>query len=148
VSGYDQPILPGQKNIDDGSTLLVGSLVLLVAWRAGAKCCGMLYELRHYIPVPGKEAAILNRFKKHTFGIFKKYGFKTLNFWIDAKGSGQIRYVLVWESLSSMEKSWERFRRDQEWIEAKEATEKDGPIVERIESILLTQPDDIAASIA
>ena len=53
----------------------------------------MIYELRHYIPVPGKEAAILNRFKNHTFGIFKKNGFKTLNFWIDAKGSGQLWYV-------------------------------------------------------
>jgi heme-degrading monooxygenase HmoA len=108
----------------------------------------MIYELRHYIPVPGKEAAILNRFKNHTFGIFKKNGFKTLNFWLDAKGSGQLWYVLVWESISSMESSWETFRQDQEWIEAKEATEKDGPIVEKIESILLTQPEDVAAAIA
>ena len=109
---------------------------------------GMIYELRHYIPVPGKEAAILNRFKNHTFGIFKKNGFKTLNFWIDTKGSGQLWYVLGWESISSMESSWDTFRKDQEWIEAKEATEKDGPIVEKIESILLTQPEDIAAAIA
>jgi NIPSNAP len=109
---------------------------------------GMIYELRHYIPVPGKEAAILNRFKNHTFGIFKKNGFKTLNFWLDAKGSGQLWYVLGWESISSMETGWDTFRKDQEWIEAKEATEKDGPIVEKIESILLTQPDDIAAAIA
>ena len=109
---------------------------------------GMIYELRHYIPVPGKEAVILNRFKNHTFGIFKKNGFKTLNFWLDAKGSGQLWYVLVWESISSMESSWETFRQDQEWIEAKEATEKDGPIVEKIESILLTQPEDVAAAIA
>jgi hypothetical protein len=47
-----------------------------------------------------------------------------------------------------MESSWETFRQDQEWIEAKEATEKDGPIVEKIESILLTQPEDVAAAIA
>jgi len=44
----------------------------------------MIYELRHYIPVPGKEAAILNRFKNHTFDIFRKRGFKIVNFWIDA----------------------------------------------------------------
>ncbi len=47
-----------------------------------------------------------------------------------------------------MESSWDIFRKDQEWIEAKEASEKDGPIVEKIESILLTQPVDIAAAIA
>lgn len=67
-----------------------------------------------------------------------------MNFWIDAKGSGEIWYVLVWESSSSMESSWNTFRRDQEWIEAKEASEKDGPIVEKIESTLLIRPEDVA----
>jgi hypothetical protein len=47
-----------------------------------------------------------------------------------------------------MESSWDSFRSDQEWMEAKEATEKDGPIVEKIESTLLTQPEDVAAAIA
>jgi heme-degrading monooxygenase HmoA len=104
----------------------------------------MIYELRHYFPVPGKETAILNRFKNHTFEIFRKKGFKVMNFWIDAKGSGEIWYVLVWESSSSMESSWNTFRRDQEWIEAKEASEKDGPIVEKIESTLLIRPEGVA----
>ena len=67
-----------------------------------------------------------------------------MNFWIDAKGSGEIWYVLVWESSSSMESSWNTFRSDQEWIEVKEATEKDGPIVERIESTLLIRPEGVA----
>ena len=47
-----------------------------------------------------------------------------------------------------MESRWDTFRKDQEWIEVKEATEKDGPIVEKIESILLTQSEEIAAAIA
>jgi heme-degrading monooxygenase HmoA len=100
----------------------------------------MIYELRHYFPVPGKEAAILNRFKNHTFEIFRKKGFKVINFWIDAKGSGEIWYVLVWESASSMESTWSNLRSDQEWIDVKEASEKDGPIVQKIESTLLKRP--------
>jgi heme-degrading monooxygenase HmoA len=101
---------------------------------------GTIYELRHYFPVPGKEAAILNRFKNHTFEIFRKKGFKVINFWIDAKGSGEIWYVLVWESASSMESTWSNLRGDQEWIDVKEASEKDGPIVQKIESTLLKRP--------
>lgn len=108
----------------------------------------MIYELRHYIPVPGKEAAILNRFKNHTFEIFRKNGFKVMNFWIDAKGSGEIWYVLEWGSVSSMESSWNSFRRDQEWIDAKTASEKNGPIVQKIESTQLIQPEDAATAIA
>ena len=108
----------------------------------------MIYELRHYFPVPGKEAAILNRFKNHTFEIFRKKGIKVMNFWIDAKGSGEIWYVLVWESASSMESTWSNFRSDQEWIDVKEASEKDGPIVQKIESTLLKRPEDVATGIA
>jgi heme-degrading monooxygenase HmoA len=107
----------------------------------------MIYELRHYFPVPGKESAILNRFKNHTFDIFRKKGFKVVNFWIDAKGSGQIWYVLEWESASSMESSWNSFGSDPEWIDAKEASEKDGPIVQKIESTQLIRPEDAATAI-
>ena len=67
-----------------------------------------------------------------------------MNFWIDAKGSGEIWYVLVWESSSSMETSWKPFRSDQGWIEVKAASEKHGPIVEKIESTLLIRPEDVA----
>jgi hypothetical protein len=107
----------------------------------------MIYELRHYIPVPGKEGAILNRFKNHAFKIFRKNGFKIVNFWIDAKGSGHIWYILEWESASSMESSWNAFRSDQEWIDAKTASEKDGPLVQKIESTQLIQPEDLAIGI-
>jgi heme-degrading monooxygenase HmoA len=108
----------------------------------------MIYELRHYFPVPGKEAAILNRFKNHTFEIFRKKGFKVMNFWIDAKGSGEIWYVLVWESASAMESTWSNLRGDQEWIDVKEASEKDGPIVQKFESALLKRPEDLVTGIA
>jgi hypothetical protein len=107
----------------------------------------MIYELRHYIPVPGKEVAMLNRFKNHTFEIFSKRDFKVMNFWIDANGSGQIWYVLEWPSASAMESSWDSFRSDQQWIDAKEASEKDGPIVQKIESMHLIRLEDVATAV-
>jgi hypothetical protein len=48
----------------------------------------MIYELRHYVVVPGKGEAVLNRFKNHTFKIFDRRGFKVHDFWAESNGSG------------------------------------------------------------
>ena len=62
----------------------------------------MIYELRHYVVVPGKGEAVLNRFKNHTFKIFERRGFKVHDFWLEANGSGHLWYVLEWQSAEQM----------------------------------------------
>jgi NIPSNAP len=99
----------------------------------------MLYELRHYIPVAGKEQAILDRFNNHTFAIFKRVGFNVSDFWLEANGSGHLWYVVDWESESQKDSAWATFRSDPEWIKARDASEIEGPIVEKIEVILLSR---------
>jgi heme-degrading monooxygenase HmoA len=66
----------------------------------------MIYELRHYFPVPGKEEAILNRFQSYTFKIFDRRGFKVHDFWVEANGSGHLWYVLEWQSAEQMKSEW------------------------------------------
>jgi heme-degrading monooxygenase HmoA len=66
----------------------------------------MIYELRHYVVVPGKGEAVLNRFKNHTFKIFERRGFKVHDFWLEANGSGHLWYVLEWQSAEQMESEW------------------------------------------
>ena len=97
----------------------------------------MLYELRHYIPVAGKEENILNRFKNHTFEIFKRCGIKVSDFWVESNGSGHLWYTVEWETESQMEATWNAFRSDSEWITVRDESEKEGPIVEKINVILL-----------
>ena len=97
----------------------------------------MIYELRHYFPVPGKEEAILNRFQSHTFKIFDRRGFKVHDFWVEANGSGDLWYVLEWQSDAQMESEWIKFRSDEEWQSVKAESEKDGPLVEKIKAIIL-----------
>src|SRR3981081_2686695 len=99
----------------------------------------MLYELRHYIPVAGKEQAIVDRFNHRTLGIFKRIGIKVSDFWLEANGSGHLWYVVDWESQSHMDSTWNTFRADPEWIEAKVQSEANGPIVEKIDVILLNR---------
>ena len=97
----------------------------------------MIYELRHYLILPGRGEAILKRFKNHTFKIFDRRGFKVHDFWIEANGSGHLWYVLAWESVEQMERAWPKFRSDAEWESVKAASEKDGPIVEKINVTIL-----------
>ena len=97
----------------------------------------MIYELRHYIPVPGKEEAILNRFQSHTFEIFDRCGFRVHDFWVEANGSGHLWYVLEWQSAEQMKSEWSKFRSDEEWQSVQAESEKGGPIVEKIDAIVL-----------
>ncbi len=97
----------------------------------------MIYELRHYVPVPGKAEAILDRFQNHTFKIFDRRGLKVHDFWVEANGSGHLWYVLEWQSAEQMESEWSKFAKDEEWQSVKAASEKEGPIVEKINVILL-----------
>jgi hypothetical protein len=104
----------------------------------------MIYELRHYVILPGRGEAILNRFKKHTFKIFDRLGFKVHDFWVEANGSGHLWYVLVWESVEQMEREWNKFRSDAEWESVKAESEKDGPIVEKINVTILQRVERTA----
>jgi hypothetical protein len=97
----------------------------------------MIYELRHYLILPGRGDAILNRFKNHTFKIFDRFGFKIHDFWVEANGSGHLWYVVEWQSTEEMESGWKNFRIDQEWLSVKAESEKDGPIVDKIDVTIL-----------
>jgi hypothetical protein len=97
----------------------------------------MIYELRHYIVIPGKGEALLSRFKNHTFKIFDRRGFKVHDFWVEANDSGNLWYVLEWQSSEQMKSEWAKFENDTGWQSVKAETEKDGPIVERIDVVVL-----------
>jgi NIPSNAP len=97
----------------------------------------MIYELRHYFVVPGKGEAVLDRFKNHTFKIFDRLGFKVHDFWVEANGSGNLWYVLEWPSAEQVESGWATFRSDEKWQSVKADSEKEGPIVQKIDVTLL-----------
>ncbi|MFE5318439.1 NIPSNAP family protein [Paenibacillus sp. NPDC056579] len=100
----------------------------------------MLYELRIYYIYPGKMQDINDRFAKHTLGIFAKHGMRVTDFWIDTDPEhNRLYYVMEFPDMESRNKSFEAFRNDPEWQKVKEETERDNPIVEKVESIYLKQ---------
>jgi NIPSNAP len=103
-----------------------------------------VYEMRVYYAPAGKMKALHARFRDHTCRLFQKHGMKLIGFWSPADGQEaekKMIYLLAYPSREAAEKSWQAFREDPEWVQAKSESEKDGPLVEKIESVFLEATD-------
>lgn len=98
----------------------------------------MIYEWRVYEVMPGKMNALHNRFQKITLKFFEKHGIKVVGFWETIVGTSNILYYMVaYDNMAHREKAWNAFSADPEWIKARQETEKEGPIVQRVVNMLL-----------
>ena len=103
----------------------------------------MIYEYRVYDAVPGRISDLHARFRDHTTKIFDRLGMKRIGFFTPEIGgcSDQIVYILAFDDLGHRERAWAAFRADPEWQRVKANTERDGPIVARLTSTILTPTD-------
>ena len=93
----------------------------------------MIYELRSYEVVPGRMPALNARFQNHTLGFFEKHGIKVIGFWEAIIGqSNVLHYIVAFEDLAHRERAWASFQADEDWIKARSESERDGPIVARL----------------
>lgn len=98
----------------------------------------MIYELRHYEVMPGKLPELNKRFENVTVPLFVKCGFKVVGFWTAEVGtSGVLTYMLGFDDMAHREKAWNDFRADPERAKAFADSEKDGPLVARINNTIL-----------
>lgn len=98
----------------------------------------LIYELRIYDAMPGKLPALNDRFANITLGYFEKHGIKSVGYWTEVIGtSGRLTYMLAFEDLAHREKAWEAFQADAERQAKFAETEKDGPLVARVENRIL-----------
>ncbi|MBX5496927.1 MAG: NIPSNAP family protein, partial [Bryobacteraceae bacterium] len=50
-------------------------------------------------------------------------------------------YVLAHKDMESAKRSWEAFRTDPDWVKVKEESEKNGKIVEKVDSVYMRPTD-------
>jgi hypothetical protein len=103
-----------------------------------------VFEMRTYHAHPGRMKAMHARFRDHTCKLFEKHGMTLVGFWSPSdpkEAEKTMVYILAYPSREAAAKSWEAFRKDPAWIAAKEASEKDGPIVAKVESVYLNPTD-------
>jgi hypothetical protein len=103
-----------------------------------------VFELRTYYAAPGKMKALHARFRDHTCKLFKKHGMTLIGFWTPAaakEADKKLIYMLAFPSRKEAEKSWKAFREDPEWKKVKDDSEKDGKLVDKLESVYMNPTD-------
>jgi hypothetical protein len=134
------------------SGLLVCAGLAAAAWagfaardaQGGKKVANRVFEMRTYYAQPGKMEALHARFRDHTNKLFEKHGMTLIGFWspLDSKEADEkMVYILAFPSKEAADKSWEAFKSDPDWIAAKTASEKDGKLVAKVESVFLKATD-------
>ena len=105
---------------------------------------GPVYELRVYHANEGKLDALVARFRDHTDAIFKRHGMKSLAYWLPTdeplKGRTLI-YILKHPSREAATANWKSFHDDPEWVKVSTESEKNGKLVEKVDSTYMTLTD-------
>ena len=89
--------------------------------------------------VPGRMGALHARFQNIAIKLFEKHGIKVVGFWEAVIGTtNTLYYMLAWENMAQRERVWNSFISDPDWTKAKQESERDGPIVQRVVNTLLS----------
>ena len=100
------------------------------------------YEMRTYYAAPGKLDELLARFRNHTVKLFEKHGLTNLGYWVPAENAdNKLVYIIAAPSREARDKSFKEFGADPEWQAARKASEANGKLLTRIESIFLSATD-------
>jgi hypothetical protein len=103
------------------------------------------FEIRTYVAAPGKLEELHARFRNHTMKLFKKHGMEVVGFWGPSdkeKGSeNTLVYVMAFPNREARDKAWQAFRADPEWQKARDESEKNGRLTEKVESVILMATD-------
>lgn len=103
-----------------------------------------IYELRTYVSPEGKLDNLLARFRNHTIKLFERHGMQNIGYWVAADAPASkttLIYVISHKDRDAAKASWDAFRKDPEWVKAKEASEANGAIVDKVTSVFMTPTD-------
>ncbi|PKO70431.1 MAG: NIPSNAP family protein [Betaproteobacteria bacterium HGW-Betaproteobacteria-16] len=99
----------------------------------------MIHELRIYHCLPGRLSDVHTRFQSITLPLWEKHRIRPVGFWTVTVGpsNNDLYYLLEWKDLAERDRQWNAFSTDPDWVSARARTEENGPLVERIENMML-----------
>ena len=101
-----------------------------------------IYELRTYYAAPGKLDELNARFRNHTMKLFEKHGIGNVGYWMPTDNTNrQLIYLLGHKDRAAARESWKAFGSDPEWQKVVKASEANGKLVSRLESVFLKPTD-------
>ena len=108
----------------------------------GAQTETRFFEMRTYYAAPGKLDDLLARFRDHTLKIFEKHDMANIGYWLpETNSENKLIYLLAFPSREAREKSWKEFFADPEWQAVAKASEANGKLVSKVESVFLAPTD-------
>ncbi len=105
---------------------------------------GRVFEIRTYHCFPGRLDALHKRFREHTMKVFEKHGMTNVAYWTfedSPDKENTLIYVISHASREQAAKNWDEFRNDPEWKQIAADSEKDGKIVEKVDSVFVDATD-------
>ena len=126
------------------STLLLACSLLCVCLcrPCAAQTDSRCFELRTYYAMPGKLEALEARFRDHTCKLFEKHGLVNVGYWVPQENpDNKLIYIIASPNREAHDKSWKAFIADPEWKQVREASEGNGKLVGKVDSIFLKATD-------
>ena len=111
---------------------------------AGAQVPAKVFEIRTYHTFPGRLDALHKRFREHTLKMFEKHGMTNVGYWVPQDSPAReatLVYVISHASREQAKANWAAFVADPEWKKVAEDSQKDGKIIDRIESVFVDATD-------
>ncbi|HEX8529714.1 MAG TPA: NIPSNAP family protein, partial [Cytophagales bacterium] len=73
---------------------------------------------------------------------FRKHGMTNVGYWVPLENpDNRLVYILAYPSKEARDKSWKDFGADPEWQSVQKASEANGKLVDRVESIFMRRTD-------
>jgi len=64
-----------------------------------------------------------------------------VGYWVPREQPNTLIYILAYPNKEAAAKAWAAFRADPDWVKARTESEKDGKIVEKMESVYMDAVD-------
>jgi hypothetical protein len=101
-----------------------------------------LFEMRTYYAAPGKLDDLNARFRNHTLKIFEKHRMQNIGYWVPVENpDNKLIYILAFPNRAARDQAWKEFSADPDWQKAQKASEVNGRLVTKADSVFMTAND-------
>ena len=122
--------------------LLVATMLAATLPAFAANKDTRVFEMRTYHAAPGKLEALHARFREHTTKLFEKHGITNIGYWVPVENPENLLiYVVAYPSRDAGKNSWKEFMADPDWQKAYKASETDGVLVTKVDSVFMNATD-------
>lgn len=103
-----------------------------------------VFELRTYHCFDGRLDALKARFRDHTITIFRRHNIESIGYWTPEDpelANKTLVYLIAHPSREAAKANWASFSADPEWKKVSDDSQKDGKIVQKVDSLFLDPTD-------